>query len=187
MRASRLTTAVTVLVLVAGAACGGGGTKTAATTTTTTTSTTASRGAAMQAFRDCMAAHGVQLPARQPRTSTSTTAGGAPPTSDGGRRGGGFSTPPPGVDPATFQAAMQACASTLPAGGFGGGNGNNAQFRSAFVAYVTCLKNHGVQTGDPSQGRQALANVDRTTPAFKAADQACRSLLPAPTTSTTAA
>jgi hypothetical protein len=143
----------------------------------------------MQAFRDCMAAHGVTLPARTPRSSTSTTDNAGSGTGGGsGRQGGGAFTAPPGVDQATFQAAMQACASTLPAGGFGGGNGGNAQSRTAFVAYVTCLKNHGVATGDPALGRQALANVDRTTPAFQAADQACRSLLPTTsTTSTTAA
>ena len=62
-------------------------------------------------------------------------------------------------------------------------------FRTAFTAYLTCLGNHGVTTGDPAQGNQALAGVDRNSPTFQAADQQCRALLPqrgpGSTTSTT--
>ena len=95
-----------------------------------------------------------------------------------------FSQPPPGVDPAKYQAALAACRSQLPAAGTG-----DAQFRTAFTAYLTCLGNHGVTTGDPAQGNQALAGVDRNSPTFQAADQQCRALLPqrgpGSTTSTT--
>ncbi|HMC51974.1 MAG TPA: hypothetical protein VKI64_04360 [Acidimicrobiales bacterium] len=169
------------------AACGSSGAKLASSTTTTTTTT--GRGAALQAFRQCMAGHGVALPQRQRQAGGSqagASASSQPPDTGGGGGFGRFNQPPPGVDPAKYQAALNACRSQLPAAGAG-----NAQFRTAFVAYVTCLRNHGVQTGDPSQGAQALAGVDRTSATFQAADQQCRALLPqrgpeATTTTTTA-
>ena len=166
-------------------ACGSGASKTASPATTTTTS---GRGAALQAFRQCMAGRGITLPQRQPGTGgaaagsagdgggTGGGAAGSGPTDAGGGGGQGsarFSQPPPGVDPAKYQAALAACRSQLPAAGTG-----NAQFRTAFAAYVTCLRNHGVTTGDPAQGNQALAGVDRNSPTFQAADQQCRALLP---------
>ena len=188
--------AIAALAVVA-AACGGGS-KAASQPTTTVAG---GRGAALQAFRRCMASHGVTLPQRQ-RTST-TTNGSEPPQSDnggsgfggGGFSGGGgfgggggfanrFNQAPAGVDPAKYQAALGACRSLLP------NPQSNAQFQSAFMAYVNCLKSHGVQAGDPSQGFQALSGVDRNSATFQAAQQVCRPLLPnrgpGSTTSTTA-
>lgn len=196
--------AIAALAVVA-AACGGGS-KAASQPTTTVAG---GRGAALQAFRRCMASHGVTLPQRQ-RTST-TTNGSEPPQSDngggdnggsgfggggfggGGFGGGGFgggggfanrfNQAPPGVDPAKYQAAVGACRALIP------NPQNNAQFQSAFTAYVNCLKSHGVQAGDPSQGFQALSGVDRNSATFQAAQQVCRPLLPnrgpGSTTSTT--
>ena len=178
--------AIGALALVA-AACGGGS-KAASETTTTVPGR---RGAALQGFRQCMTSHGVTLPQRS-RTST-TTNGSEPPQSDSGGGFGGFGfggfgnrfrQPPPGVDPAKYQAAFQACQSQLP------NPQNNAQFQSAFNAYVGCLKSHGVNVGDPSQGFQALSGIDRNSATFQAAQQVCRPLLPtrgsSSTTSTTA-
>ena len=187
---------VTVGLAGLAAACGSGGSKTASPPTTTTTS---GRGAALQAFRQCMAGRGITLPQRQPGTGGAAdgspgtgggTGGGAAAATAPGAGGGGaqgsarFSQPPPGVDPAKYQAALSACQSQLPAAGAG-----SAQFRTAFAAYVTCLRNHGVTTGDPAQGNQALAGVDRNSASFQAAAQQCRALLPqrgpGSTTSTT--
>lgn len=180
------------LVVAAGAmalfaACGGGGSKASSTTTTTGNG----RGAALAAFRTCMASHGVKLPdrrqARDGQGSTGSTGSTTRPSGGGffGGRGGPF-TAPPGVDQQKYNSALNACRSQVPAFG---NNADNAQFRTAYTAYLNCLKNHGVQgIGDVTTGRQALANVDRTTPAFQAADQACRPLLPArPSTTTTSA
>jgi hypothetical protein len=166
------------------AACGSGG-KTVASASTTTTAP--GRSAALQGFRQCMTGHGINLPQRQ------RPAGGATPSSqppDGGGAGGQglarFNQPPPGVDAAKYASALDACRSQLPAPGAG-----SAQFQTAFAAYLTCLRSHGVQTGDPSQGPQALAGVDRNSSTFQAASQACRALLPqrgaGPTTTTTTA
>jgi len=174
-------------VALLAAACGSGGSKAASAVTTTTV---AGRGAGLQAFRQCMAARGVNVPQRQRPAGAGggATAGAQPPDTGAGPGGQGadrFSQPPPGVDPAKYQAALTACRPQLPAAGTG-----NAQSRTAFVAYVTCLRNHGVATGDPSQANQALAGVDRNSATFQAADQQCRALLPqrgpGPTTTTTA-
>jgi hypothetical protein len=131
-----------------------------------------------------MASNGITLPTR-PNTPSSRP----PDTANNGSgangfgNGGGFGRflqPPPGVDPTAYQNALNACRSLLPTGG-----GNGAQFRTAFAAYVNCLRNHGVTTGDPSQPQSALANVDRNSPAFQAANQQCRALLPQRGTTTT--
>ncbi len=177
------------LLLLGLAACGGSGNKVAASASTT--STTAARGAAFQAFRTCMANHGVTLPQRAPGTGTSGAGGGAggTPTTDnpaaggdgaggGGLGGGGFGgggalQPPPGVDNATYQAALSACRSLIPAGGPGG-----QQTASARKAYATCLSQHGVTVTTDAQGNPDLQGIDRTSPAFQAANGTCRALLP---------
>ena len=178
------------LAVVTAACGGGGGTKASPSTTTT-----AARGARLQAFRDCMSKHGITLPQAQRRNPTGTTVAGAPdqngPPGGGGGGGGGFgggggrfNQPPPGVDATTYQAALDACRSLIPTGG--NTNADNPQFRTAFAAYVTCLRSHGVQiTGDPAQGFQALNGVDRNSATFQAANQQCRPLLPTPSTTTT--
>ena len=185
-----MTTALALAALsVAAVACGGGSSSAAkAATTTTPPTTVAGRGAALQAFRQCMSTHGITLPQRTGGggggggggvTSTSQPDTGGTGAGFGGGVGGGgrFLQPPAGVDPVKYQAALTACRSLIPTGGGGSGAGG-AQFRTAYIAYVTCLRNHGVTTGDPSLAQQALAGVDRTTPTFVAAAQACRPLLP---------
>ena len=119
-----------------------------------------------------MKAHGVKL-STNPRPST------PPSTGENGAPGGGFgngngSVPanlPKGVTAKKFQAAQKACAAKLPAGGFGGfGQQNSAQFQ----AYLSCLKDHGVNV--PTNG--GLRGLDRNDPAFQAANQICGVLLP---------
>jgi hypothetical protein len=163
---ARLPIAAAALALTAGTLLGacGGGSKASSTTTTTT----ANGRAAAAAFRACMASHGVKLPAqrRRPDTTGSSTS----------------STSTTVRDPKTT-ADFNACRSRFP--NFGNG-ADSAQFRTAFTAYATCLKNHGVQgIGDVTTGRQALANVDRSSASFQAADQACQALRPARPTTTT--
>ena len=164
--------AICLAVLAAG--CGGGSSSNAAASASTTngTTTTAPGGggfnsAAFQAYRDCLSAHGVTLPARSPNGRQ----GGTPPTG----------TPPAGGGPqgrlgnltAKQQAAVTACQSKRPAGGrgFPGGNGNGGQANGAFAKYTACLKSHGVTFGSTSPSSSA----------FKQATAACKSLLPAST------
>jgi hypothetical protein len=172
-----------LLLVVTAAACGGSSAKAAtAATTTTTAGGTAGGGAALQAYRTCLSQHGVTLPRRTPGT------GG------GGFGGGGFGgtprTLPKGVTAAQFAAAQKACASKLPAGGFGGRGGFGGQ---AFQAYTSCLRDHGVTISTVPAGTSATTTAgsprptfNRNDPKFVAANKICMALLPSRTTTTTA-
>jgi hypothetical protein len=91
----------------------------------------------------------------------------------GGFPGGGFGRPP-GVDDATWQKAMQACASLRPSGrpGFRGGIGNGAD-----AAYRNCLRDHGVTLG---QG-----GLNTADPATAKALETCKVLRPTATATPT--
>jgi hypothetical protein len=160
------TTAVLGAVALAAVAagCGGGGSSgsAAAASTTTGTTTTAPPGggpdaAAFGAYRACLSAHGVTLPAR-PRGGQ----GGTPPAPGRGpqRRFGQLT--------AKQRQAMTACQSKRPAGRFGGGSASGRLQNPALAKYTACLKSHGVTFGSttPSSSRFAKAQV------------ACKSLLP---------
>jgi hypothetical protein len=167
-----------VLVL---AACGGSSVDASSSSTTPTTSAAnranggSGRGR-LTGFVDCMSTHGVTLPQRA-RTGDGGT--GTPPSTTAGGRGGGFGfgsggfanrfrNPPPGVNPAKYQAALNACRSTLPTSG---GRLNN----SAFQAYRSCLSDHGVQL--PAQG-QTGSTINRNDPKVQTAMKTCAPLLP---------
>ena len=175
----------------------GGGSKNAsakkASTSATTSTTAGDRRAALAAFRSCMADHGITLPERGagggqggpsfPQGGPPTSASdGGPPSSTGGGGGGrgGFRQAPPGVDQAKYDAARQACQDKLPQGGFGGGD---SAARSARQAYRRCLADHGVQVPTTVTNNQGPPpTINRDDPAFAAADQVCRPLLPTTTT-----
>lgn len=132
--------------------------------------------AARQAYRDCLTANGLVIPARGNRqgggqgapgnapAGSQNPAGGAadpntpdpnatPPTSDN-------NTPRPTIDPIALSKAQDACKDKLPPGGagnmFGGGNrqggngqGGNGQARAAALApYYSCLKDNGIKVAD---------------------------------------
>jgi len=181
--------AIVGLVLIA-AACGGG-----STTTTDGATATTDQQSARQAYTDCMAQNGVTLPARgqgngqggqgngQGNGGSGTFDPNAAPTNRG--------TLPPGVDQATTDNARSACQSLRPTGGFGGGGGG-----TAFQAYASCMKDHGVTI--PARGNGSTdtstppSTIDRTSAAFQTANNACKALLPTQgqggsSTSTTAA
>ena len=177
----------------------GGGTKNAsakkATASATTSTTAGDRRAALAAFRSCMADHGITLPDRGagggqggpsfpqggPPTSTAPGGGGGA----GGGGGRGFRQAPPGVDQAKYDAARQACQDKVPQGAFGGrgGGGGDPAARSARQAYRRCLADHGVQVPTTVTNTPGLPpTINRDDPAFAAADQVCRPLLPTTTT-----
>jgi hypothetical protein len=134
-----------------------------------------------------MSSHGVTLPnagRNRPGNGTppSTTPGETfpPRGSGGGGFGAGgfggdlaqrFATKPADVDvsDATYNAAYNACKSSLPTGNFNPAN------NSAFQAYASCLKDHGVTL--PANG--GFAGIDRNDPKVQAAMNTCRPLLPA--------
>ncbi len=110
-------------------------------------------------------------------------------------------TPRTTIDQATLDAAQTACASLRPApgsgasGGFGGfgGSGANGAGAQQFSAYLSCLSDNGVvtPTGGPggsgtpggsgvtgTPGFRGLGSIDRNSPAFTAANDKCKVLLP---------
>ena len=194
------------------AACGGSGSG-AASASGSTTSTVAGGAAAQTAFRDCLKKQGVTLPAgfgdRGPGSRPGGGSGpaGGPPggfAGGSGAPGGRFGGFAGGAGGQKFQKAFQACRGTLPAGGFRGGRGGDPQ---ALQAYLSCLRDHGVNVpaftrpstppaggsgpvGPNGRGQSALRAV-RNDPKFAAANKTCRPLLPTfaggSTTSTTTA
>jgi hypothetical protein len=173
------------------AACGGSSSaasspsSTAAPTSTTTPGSTA-RQASFTKYTQCLTSHGVPagtnglFGGRRPGASASGTApsGGSVPT---GTR--------PTI-PAKYQAAVQACASLRPTGGFGGGGFGGGGFTGAqAAAYRNCLQIHGVTLPTPSTTTPGQAPATNragagpgsqvaNNPKFQAARQACASLLP---------
>jgi hypothetical protein len=201
---SRLRTSLPV-VAVAGlsltlAACGGSSGGGGAASTTGTNSSTqggqanggGTQSADFQKFQQCLKDNGVTLPSRGQggpggsNAAPPNTAGGsttAPPTGTP-PQGGGYGGPGAGgfggqnADPRT-QKAMRACAKYRPSGGFRGGNGNGAPQQNirAFTAYLTCLRDQGLDV-KVSDGFNALRGLKQTDPKVQAAFKACQSKLP---------
>jgi hypothetical protein len=107
----------------------------------------------------------------------------------GGGFGGGGGLQAVLADPAN-KAAVEACKSLAPTGGFGtGGFGNGGRRGQALQAYFSCLSDNGVSVPTTVAGGPP-PSIDRTTPAFTAANLKCQVLLPkrtgnSSTTSTT--
>ena len=165
-------------VMLLGGACGGNSkSSTSATTATTATGAPAtSNGSASSntaAFTDCLAKHGVELPAG----GAGLAAGGAPGSLPPG--GGAGGSPPAGFDPTKMQEAQKACQSLAPAGLGTPGGATSGGGGTANAAYTSCLKDHGIVVPTVSAGDTATpSSVDLNDATFQAAQQACRSLLP---------
>jgi hypothetical protein len=139
----------------------------------------------MEAYRDCLARHGVKLPSFSPGARPS----GRPTDRPSGRPSGGFRGGFGGgmggasADPET-QKAAQACASVRPTfhapGGAGGADS------SAIQAFTSCLKDHGVtlpsasptSTARPRGGGFFGAGLDTADPKVAKAYDTCKPLLP---------
>jgi hypothetical protein len=104
--------------------------------------------------------------------------------------GGGFTnrfaTAPAGVDAKKYATAYADCKSKLPAGGGAGA----LQINSAFKAYVSCLRDHGVTlpatpttvaggTTPTTATGTTPTTFNRNDPKVQAAMKTCRPLLPA--------
>jgi hypothetical protein len=87
------------------------------------------------------------------------------------------------VNGPAFQSAMQACHSQLPNGGKGPA-GSNPAARQAALKFSQCMRSHGVSGfpdpvfHGPAVGIQLNpgTGIDPSSPAFKAAQQACQSV-----------
>jgi hypothetical protein len=164
-RAAALLVASAAVMLAA--ACGGGSDKTTTTSGGGGGNGQGGMNQALTAYVDCMKQNGVTitLPSFAPRNGASrgpgsyTRPSGQPrPSGSAGERrggfpggGGGFFQKPAGVDDATWQKAQQACASSLPSRGPGGGGFGGGQNS----AYRNCLQQHGVTM---TNGRPASAD-----------------------------
>lgn len=153
---------------------GGGGAKVASiagTTTTTGNNASAGNGGAdpqerALAFAKCMREHGIDMP--DPKVDANGRV-------ESRIRGG--------VDDAKMKAAQTACQDKM-GGPLGGGNGPvDPKFQEKALKYSQCMREHGVpKFPDPQPDGGLLVRagngVDPNSPTFKAADKACKQLLP---------
>ncbi len=186
-RTVSLTVALVALSVLVGG-CGGnsptGGVASLGThtSTTSTTSSTAagspgggesSPGSQAVAYSACMRSHGV---ANFPDPKIST-------------HGNGVSVAI-GVTPAItgnphFKSAQQACNKLLPGGGPGSGSNHqiSPQEQSQYLKAAACIRTHGIPNfPDPTFSGGGVhiehRGLNESSPAFKAAVQACESLIP---------
>jgi hypothetical protein len=131
--------------------------------------------ARFSAMRECLAKKGITLPQRTPG-------------SHGGFAGGRGGTLPKGMSRAQFAEALKSCG-----GGFngpgrfaGGAKGfrnqfNNPRFRSVLVRFSACLRQHGIDVGEPNTSGKGpifdTKGINTGSPQFRAASTACRSML----------
>ncbi|WP_438289844.1 hypothetical protein [Streptomyces sp. HUAS TT7] len=133
-------------------------------------SASASKG--MDAYRQCLAQHGVTM---APRPGGSGRPSGAARRPGGGGGFGGFGG---GVsaDPAQRRAA-QACASERPQFNGRGGGGDS----TAMKAFASCLKDHGVVLPSASPGAGGgggMRGLNTSDPKSAQAFALCKALLP---------
>jgi hypothetical protein len=157
-------------------------------------SASGSAGKDMEAYRTCLSQHGVNLP-----TSFARRSPGAPRPSGSPGAGRGYGGGFPGFGGATpdaaTQKAMDACKALRPR--FNGRGGAGGAGSTAFKAFTSCLKDHGVVLPTPSPGATgssgssgasgrpgggsgfgALRGLDTADPKTAKAYETCRALLP---------
>jgi len=164
--------ALSVLALGATlAACGSSSSSSTTAASGSSVSTSSARYQARLNLAKCLRAHGINVP---------------DPTSGGGVPGGVFRVLR-NYSQSQIQAAMQACRQYVtqafpqlnltPA--------QRAQVQQQLVKFAECMRSHGVNVPDPTFNgngafgfRRAFGTVDRNSPAFRSALQACQSLRP---------
>jgi hypothetical protein len=126
-------------------------------------------------FAKCMRDHGIDMP-----DPTRTAGGGIQ------QRIGGPGSKDPGPDDSKMQAADTACAKYRE---LGGGQAPDpaqvAKQRDAFVGYARCMRGKGINMPDPKVSGNGIQmtlgkGIRPDSPAFKAADKACHTLLGQP-------
>jgi hypothetical protein len=131
----------------------------------------------LRQYAACMRAHGVNM--ADPQTADGGAGGGGPVIQSGGP---GSNT---GPDDPTFQAAQTACRSLAP----NGGNmpKPNAQQLEQLRKFSVCMRAHGINIPDPDPDGGGIMiqnsgnpdpDLQPDSPKFKAAQEACRNLLP---------
>jgi len=173
-RRGLLSCVVVAAIAVGVSACGSASSSSSSSSVVAGTSASDSSSSARYQARlnlaKCFRAHGINVPDPSPN----------------GGIGGGLRALR-GYPQAQVQAAMQACrqyfAQAFPRLNLS--PAQQAQFRQAFVKWAACMRSHGIDIPDPTTNgtggfglRGALSNVDRNSPAFQSANQACASLRP---------
>jgi hypothetical protein len=123
-------------------------------------------------FAECMRAHGVDI-----KVATETGGG----VTVQGSAGPGAGAP----DRAKLEAAQEACRVFAPNGG--DIPKPNAQQLEQERKFAVCMRAHGIDIPDPDPNRGGITvqesggpRMDPSSPKFKAAQEACRNLLPPP-------
>jgi hypothetical protein len=162
-----------VVVALALSACGSSSSSSSASTGSLTSGGTTARYQARLNLAKCFRAHGINVP---------------DPSSGGGvAGGGGLFRELRQYSQAQVQAARQACqqyfAAAFPALNLS--PAQRAQVQQQLVKFAQCMRSHGVNVPDPTFNggggfgfARAFGSVDRNSPAFQSAMQACRSLRP---------
>ena len=126
---------------------------------------------AMLAFAKCMREHGVDMP------DPVVNADGGMTVSIGAEGG-------KPIDTKTMQAADEACKHLMPARPDGGPTQMTPEQQDAMLAFAKCMREHGVNMPDPEFGNGGTKvtiggeGIAFDSPTFKAADEACRSIMP---------
>jgi hypothetical protein len=114
-------------------------------------------------FVDCMREHGIDLPDPEPN----------------GKGGFKFGLAESGVDLSskTFQDAFGACRDLAP---FGERLKNNPELMDQLRQLAKCMREHGVDMPDPDPngGLADMAGIDRDSPEFRQALEACKDKVP---------
>ncbi len=159
----RMVAAVAIMLTVA--ACG------SSSSSTSTSSTSSSRYQARLNLARCARAHGLNVPDPSPN----------------GGPGSGIGRVLRQYSQSQIQTAMQDCRQYL-AQAFPQLNmspAQRAQFQQQLVKFAQCMRSHGINIPDPTNTgnglfgfRDAFRSIDRNSPAFQSAMQACQSLRP---------
>ena len=140
----------------------------------TTGATPAGPAARFAAVRTCLSKKGITLPQRG-------AAGFA-----GGAAGGGAELPK-GMSRAQFAEALRSCGAGFKGSHFNkGANGfknpfNNARFHSVLMRFAACMRQNGVNVGEPNTSGKGpifdTKGINTGSAQFKAASANCRSTL----------
>jgi hypothetical protein len=176
--------AFTLFAAVLAAACSGGGAAPSGVATLDDPASSAAPGAsgsaapsispedAMLAFAKCMREHGVDMPdpVIEANGGMSVTVGAA------GKP----------MDVKVMEAANEACKDLMPPPPDGASMQMTPEQQDAMLAFAKCMREHGVDMPDPEFGTgggpviingQGGDGIAFDSPTFKAADEACRSIM----------
>ena len=181
-----------VAVCLGASACGGSTSSLATPGAASGASATGETGVdqrQLAAYRTCLQDHGADVGGFGGQAGSVSGATGARQRRSGAT---GFSGPPANgtprsaIDPATLQAAQDACKDLQPSGGFSGpaaaggrgGSGGTGAPGQQFAAYLSCLTDNGAVPASGPIGARGLGSIDRAAPAFTTANEKCKVLLP---------